>query len=150
MLLLVSVYLIILFHLVTALLSLLLCFYFRSCSSLLSLPLYPCLGCIPLLIGLSLLRSLLRRMFVLPHACYMVVFCFFLLIFLLLVLLFLVCSLSLLCHFLVSFAGCFFVHFLIMADFPACFCSAVLPVRFGLVHLSCDHSWIRSGSVDVR
>ena len=48
------------------------------------------LGCIPLLIGLPFLRGLLTRMFLLPRAYHVVVFCLFLLLLLLFVFLFLV------------------------------------------------------------
>ena len=43
----------------------------------LSLPIRSCLGCTSLLTGLLSLRSLLRRMFFLPYAYFMVAFCFF-------------------------------------------------------------------------
>ena len=45
-----------------------------------------------------------------------------------------------------SFAGCFLVRYLLSA-FPA-----YLRFRFDLIwfRLSCDHGWIRSGSVNVR
>ena len=59
-------------------------FLFRCVLHSLSLPLSSCLGCIPLLIGLPFLCSRLRRMFVLPYAYYVVVFCLFLLFLLLL------------------------------------------------------------------
>ena len=51
--------------------------FFRFVSHSLSLLLSFCPGCIPLLIGLPYLRSLLRRMFFLPYAYHYVVALFF-------------------------------------------------------------------------
>ena len=75
--LLVSVCLILLFHFILLLFILfylvvvllfLLCVFIRCVSHPLPLPLFSCLGCIPLLIELPFLRSLLMRMFFLPYA----------------------------------------------------------------------------------
>ena len=81
--LLMSVYLILLFHLVVVSSSFF-CVFFRCVSHPLSLPLSSCLGCIPPLIGLSLLCSLLRRvlcdclLFVSYVCAFVCVFCFLL------------------------------------------------------------------------
>ena len=115
MLLLVSVYPIHLFDLIDAPLSSFRVFY---CS--MSLPLSSCLDCIPLLVGLPFLRSLLTRMLSFVYAYYVVVFCLCLLFLLLLVFLFLVSLflfVSLLRPFLATmpFAGYFPVRFLLSA-----------------------------------
>ena len=53
-------------------------FFFSLCRiHSLSLPLFSCLGCIPLLEGLPFLRSPLTRMFFLPFTYFAVVFCLF-------------------------------------------------------------------------
>ena len=68
--LLVSVYLILLFHLIVAPLSSF-CVIISLCVAFVVLALLPSyLGCIPLLIGLPFFGSLLRRMFFLPYAYY--------------------------------------------------------------------------------
>ena len=78
------------------------------------------------------LHSLLMRMFFLPYALYMVVFCLFVL-FVVCSLLFFIC-LSRLCPFLatMSFDGYFLVRFFLSA-FPAFFSPTVFPVWFGSV-----------------
>ena len=92
----------------------------------LPLPLSSCLGCIPLFIVLPILRfhAVVSSLFLL------FVFCIFLPIA------------------TMSFAGYFLVRSLLFA-FPAYLRTFY---RFDLVwvRLSCDHGWIRSGSVNVR
>ena len=109
--------------------------FFRCVSHMLSLLLSSCLACIPPLIGLPLLRSLLRSIL-----CGCFLFVSF------------VCALVCVFRFLLiatmSFAGYFLVRSLLSAFTPflrAC-------SRFGLVwlRLSCDHGWIRSDSINVR
>ena len=92
----------------------------------LPLPLSSCLGCNPPLIGLPFLRF------------YAVVSSLFLLF---------MFSIFFLSIATMSFAGYFF------ARSPVCFpCYLRTFFRFDLVsfRLSCDHGWIRSGSVNVR
>ena len=111
------------------------CVLFRCVSHPLFLPLSSCVGCIPPLIGLALLRSLLRSflcgclLFVSSGRDFVCVFCVLLIA-------------------TMSFAGYFLVRSLLSDS------SAYLRTypRFDLVwfRLSCDHGWIRSGSVDVR
>ena len=118
--LLVSVYLTLLFHLIAIPLSSL-CVFFHCASHLLSLPLYSCLGCILLLIGLPFLRSLLTRMFFLPYAfiMYVFVFCMFLLFSLLFVFLFLFAYLFLFLVSFVSLPGNDVICWLLSCPFPS-------------------------------
>ena len=132
--------------------------FFRCVSHSLSLPLFSCLGCIPPLIGLPFLRSLLKSVLFLV---YVVAFCLFLLFVLVFVFVFLVdlfLFLSLLCLVLatMSFANYLLVRSLLSAFLP-CFLFFILFFlrtcsRFDLIwfRLSCDDGWIRSGSVNVR
>ena len=112
-------------------------FLFRCVAHSLSLSLTSYLGCLALLISLSFL----------PYAYYMrlsfVCFAF-------------VSWFSLLNPFLatVSFAGYSHARFLLSAFFHVCFFCFVFPrpcsfpVCFGVLFLSCDHSWIRNGPVN--
>ena len=93
---LVSVYFIILFICLLSLFPPVL--FFRCVSRSLSLPLSSCLGCIPPLIGLPFLRSLLRSVLV-----YVIAFCLFLLFVLLFVLFVFLVDLFLFCLFCVPF-----------------------------------------------
>ena len=120
---------------------------------MLPLSLCSCLSCPSLLIRLPLLRSLLRRTFFLPYAYYVAVVCLFLLllfVFLLLVFLFLfVCLFCILswrwCPLQATFISVSLRLFSLLFFLRPC-------SRLGLVWfcLSCDHGWIRSGSVDVE
>ena len=94
MLLLASVYLVLLFHLIVVLLSSF-CVFVWLCVAFVVLALVFCLGCIPLLLRLHFLRSLLTRMVFLPYAYHVVVFCLFLLLLLWFVFVFLVLHLFL-------------------------------------------------------
>ena len=92
----------------------------------LHLPLSSCLGCIPPLIGLPFLRFYAVKLYLVSTVC----ISFFL-------------SIA-----TMSFAGYFLVRSLLSA-FPAYLRTFI---RFDLVwfRLSCDHGWIRSGSVNVK
>ena len=131
--LLVSVYLIILLHLIVVSFSPSV-FLFRYVLHPLPLPLSSCLGCIPPLIGLPSLRFMRLPLVCFYYLCdFVCVFYFFVFVFV-----YRDDVLSLLATFL-SFLFC--VLSLLISDF-----------RFDLVwfRLSCDHGWIRSGSVNVR
>ena len=121
----------------------------------LSLPLFSCLGCIPPLIGLHFLRSLLRSVLV----C-VVAFCLFrlfVLLFVFVILVDLILFLSLVCPVLatMSFASYLLVRSLLSAFLPCFFLFVAFFLRnfsrFDLIRfrLSCDHGWFRSGSVNV-
>ena len=97
----------------------------------LPLPLSSCLGCIPRLVGQPFLRfyAVAASLFLLfVSFCLCFLFVFFIVT--------------------MSFAGYFLVRSP-LSSFPAYFQTYF---RFGLVwfRLSCDHGWIRSGSVHVR
>ena len=97
--------------------------FFRCVLHSLSLPLSSCLGCIPPLVGLPFLRSLLRSVLLIV---YVVAFCLFLLFVLVLVFVFLVdlfLFLSLLCPVLATmfFANYLLVRFLLSAFLPCFF-----------------------------
>ena len=106
-------------------------FFFRCVLHSLSLPMSSCLGCIPLLIRLAFLRSLVTtRMFFLPYAYYVVVFCLFFCFCFCLSFCFLFIYFyftSPLCPFLamMSFAGYFLVRFILSTFF------------LGFLHLTC-------------
>ena len=112
-------------------------FLFRYVSHSLSLPFFPCLGCILALIGMPFLRSLLRIIHVVVFLLFVLLFVF---VFVFLVDMHLY-ILSPLCPFLatMSLAGNFLVRFLLSAFFAFFLgtCS-----RFDLVwfRLFCDHS----------
>ena len=138
----VSVYLIILFHWIVVSLS-------SFCLSYpLTLPLSSCLGCIPQLIGLHLLRSLLRNvscgslLFVTYVRAFVQCFCFLLVAYC-----YFVSSVSLpvwrRCPLLATFLSIVLSLFSLLFFLRTC-------SRFDLVwfRLSCDHGWIRSGSVN--
>ena len=116
---------------------LLLCFYFAF---------------VPLLMGQPFFRSLLTRMF----SCPIRIICGYLLfvssVFAFVYVFFPrthICIVSsFLCPFLATMFGHFLVRFLLFA-FPAYF-SQRFPRLIRFVCLSCDHGWIRSGSVTVR
>ena len=127
--LLVSVYLILLFHLIVVSFSPSV-FLFRCV--LHPLPLSSCLGCIPPLIGLHSLRFM--RLPLVCFYCLRDFVCVFYFIF--------IFCLSRWCPLLATFLSVLFgLLSLLTSDF-----------RFDLVwfRLSCDHGWIRSGSVNVR
>ena len=124
--LLVSVYLILLFPLIAVSFSPSV-FLFRCVLHPLPLPLSSCLACIPPLIGLPSLRfyAVASSLFLLS-VCFCLCFLF----------------LSRRCPLLATFLSVLFCLFsLLISD-----------SRFDLVwfRLSCDHGWIRSGSVNVR
>ena len=103
------------------------CVLFRCVLHPLPLPLSSCLGCIPPLIGLPSLRFFMRLALV----------CFYCLCVFVYVLYFIATM---------SFAGYFLsVLFCLLS-------MLISDSRFDLVwfRLSCDHGWIRSGSVHVR
>ena len=80
------------------------------------------LSCIPLLIGLPFLGDLLTRLFFLPYAYHVVVFCLFLLFIFLFVLLFLAVYLFLFCVSSVSLPGDDVLCRLLSCPFPSvCF-----------------------------
>ena len=99
-------------------------FLFRCVLHPLPLPLFSCLGCIPPLIGLPSLRFMR-----LPLVCF---YC------------------------LLDFYFCLSRRYPLLATFSSvlfCLLSLVISdFRFDLIwfRLSCDHGWIRSGSVNVR
>ena len=129
--LLVSVYLIILFHLIVVSFSPSV-FSFRCVLHPLPLPLSSCLGCISPLIWLPSLRFMR-----LPLVCFYCL-CDFVCVFYL----FIIFCLSRRCSLLATFLSVLFCLLsLLISEF-----------RFDLVwfRLSCDHGWIRSGSVNVR
>ena len=111
-----------------------LCFYF-AVSHPLPLPLSSCLGCIPPLIGLPLLRRLLRSVlcgclqFVSSVCDFVCAFCFLFIA-------------------TVPFAGYFLVHSLLSA-FPA-YLRVYSQLDLVWFRLSCDPGWVRSGLVNVR
>ena len=123
----VSVYLIILFPLIVVPFSPSV-FLFRCVLHPLPSPLSSCLGCIPPLIGLPSLRFFMR----LPLGCFYCLCVFFVCVF------YFIATMSFVATFL-SVLLCLLS--LLTSDF-----------RFDLVwfRLSCDHGWIRSGSVNVR
>ena len=124
--LLVSVYLILLFRLIVVSFSPSV-FLFRCVLYPLPLPLSSCLGCIPPLIGLPPLRF-----YAIASSLFLLSVCFCLCFFIL----------SRRCPLLATFLSVLFCMLsLLISD-----------SRFDLVwfRLSCDHGWIRSGSVNVR
>ena len=103
--------------------------FFRDVLHRLPLPLSSCLGCIPPLIGLpSLCFYAVASSLFLCFCCLYVYVCVF--------------------YFIatMSFAGYFLVRSLLSA-FPA---YLRFPVELVWFRLSCDHGWIRSGSVNVK
>ena len=125
--LLVSVYLILLFPLIVVSFSPSV-FLFRCVLHPLPLPLSSCLGCIPPLIGLPSLRFYAVASTVVCFYCLCVFVCIF----------YFIATMSFACYFLVR---------PLLSAFPS-----ISDSRFDLVwfRLSCDHGWIRSGSVNVR
>ena len=127
MLLVVLVYLILLFPLIVVSFSPSVFFFISLCVTSVPLSLSSCLGCIPPLIELTSLRfyAVASSLFLLP-ACFLFVFSI----------------LSRLCPLM---ATCLSVFFCLLSLLISYF-------RFDLVwfRLSCDHGWIRSGSVNVR
>ena len=100
------------------------CFLVRCVLHPLPLPLSSCLGCIPPLIGLPSLRF-----YAVGSSLFLLSVCFCL------------CSIA-----TMSFAGYFLSVLFCMLSM------LISDSRFDLVwfRLSCDHGWIRSGSVNVR
>ena len=101
-------------------------FLFRCVLHPLPLPLSSCLGCIPPLIGLPSLRFMRLSLVCSYGLCVFVCVFYFIAT--------------------MSFAGYFLVHSLMSASL------LISDSRLDLVwfRLSCDHGWIRSGSVNVR
>ena len=124
-------------------------FFLRCVSHPLPSPLSSCPGCIPPLIGLPLLRSLLKSvlcgclLFVSSVCVFVCVFCFLLIHIYIYIYIFFPSSMA-----TMSFAGYFLARSLLSA-FPA---FLRMYSRFDLVwfRLSCGQGWIRSGSVNVR
>ena len=102
-------------------------FLFRCVLHPLPLPLSSCLGCIPPLIGLPSLRFLCGCLQVVSNVC-VFLFVFFIL--------------SRRCPLLATFLSVVFCLLSLLTS----------DSRFDLVwfRISCDHGWIRSGSVNVR
>ena len=134
--LLVFVYLVVLFHLVVVSLSSFFCVFLLCVLHSLSMPMLSCLGCIPLLIRLAFLRSLVTtRMF---SCCTRIMWLSFVcssafaFVCVFVSCLFFIYFMSPLCLFMatMSFAGYFLVRF-ILSTFPA-FLHLTCP-RFGLV-----------------
>ena len=128
-------------------------FLFCCISHSLSLSLSSCLGYTMLLIELPFLCSLLTRMFFLPNTYDVVVFCCFFCFFF--VFSFLDVYVFLLLVSSVSLVGDDILCWLLSCSFSSvwfsCYFSRTCS-RFDLVwfRLSCDHGWIRSGSVIVK
>ena len=147
--LLVSVYLVLLFHLIVVPLFSFWVFI-SMCVAFVVIALVFLPRLFQLLIGLPFLRSLLRRMFFLPYMYLVVAFYFF-------------CCFALVCCyfnlfyiFSVSVPGDDVLRWLLSCPFSSvCFpffyflrtCS---PINLVWFRLSCDHGWICSRSVNVR